>query len=384
MIRCLIIDDNSFHRKMVREAAKACSLEIELEEAADIATAERLLDDEQFDGILLDLQLPTEDGLSFAKRMLSSQPASQPFIMFTGRGSERLARDAFQLGILDYLSKADLSPESLELVITNAMTKIRLLRERQAAVDELKRSNEALSRFASIVAHDLKAPIRRMKTFSSFLSEDHGDDLGDDGRKLLDRIERGADRAAELIDGMLTYARLDKEAEERTEVGLRSAVDDAIANLADLIEESDPLIEIGDLPTVVGIAPQLMQLFQNLISNALKFRHLDRQPVIRIKAEPAEPGACRIAIEDNGIGIAPEDQERVFEMLERLHPQDRYEGSGIGLATCKRIAENHGGRIWCRTGGDIGSTFVFTLDLGNKIEARDGEPQVESLQAAAS
>lgn len=373
MIRCLLIDDNKFHRKVVSEAVAHSQLEIEIQEASDIRSAERLLDADRPDCILLDQQLPDENGLAFAKRYLASGADTAAVIMLTGEGNETIARDALQIGILDYLPKGNLSQASLEAVITNAMTKARLQQERQAALDELKRSNDALSRFASIVAHDLKAPIRQIMTYAGFLAEDYRSVLDRDGHKLLGTIERSSERALTLVDSILAYSRLDKTGEAPLELSLETAVDDAIANLRGPIDEAQASVEIGELTCVVGIRSQLMQLFQNLISNALKFRHAARAPVIRIELRASDDATVEIAVRDNGIGIAEDDRNRIFDMLERLHSQDRYEGSGVGLAICRRIAENHGGRIWCESEDGAGSTFVVKL-------AR-GEPQAETESA---
>ncbi|MEZ5930979.1 MAG: ATP-binding protein [Alphaproteobacteria bacterium] len=381
MIRCLIIEDNSFDRKVLRQAFKECVQDFMLHEVASIAEAERALIDQTFDCILLDFRLPDGDGLSFAKRFLAEGGSETALIMLTAVGNEQLAREALQLGILDYLPKQDLGPESLERSVSNALAKVRLMRERREALEELQRSNEALSRFASVVAHDLKAPIRQMKAFSGFLGEDYQNALDDDGQKLLRTIERAADRAFNLIDGMLAYARLGREGEARLQVGLRSAVDDAIANLADQIGETGAITQIEDLPDVIGVKSQLMQLFQNLISNALKFRHPERQLMISIACPRADANTVEITVRDNGIGVPREDQARIFEMLERLHSQDRYEGSGIGLATCRRIVENHGGRIWCRSEGDNGSSFNFTLE--REVAAPEMEQPVARLDRSA-
>lgn len=369
MIRCLVVDDNGFDRKVLRQAAGESSLDFELQEVSGIRAAEDLLKDERFDCILLDFRLPDGDGLSFAKHYLATDDQKAPIIMMTGQGNEQIAREALQLGILDYVPKQELGSETLERSVTNALAKVRLRQERQAALDELKRSNEALSRFATIVAHDLKAPIRQMKTFSQFLGEDYRNALDEDGQKLLITIERAADRAFKLIDGMLAYARLEKEGEARSEVSLQSTVDDAIANLAALIDEADASIEVDDLPIVVGVESQLIQLFQNLINNALKFRHPERSPVMRISCRRTDDQGIEVRVQDNGMGVEAEHRERIFKMLERLHSQDRYEGSGIGLATCRRIVENHGGHIWCESEDGRGSTFLFTLVTGDRTAA---------------
>jgi light-regulated signal transduction histidine kinase (bacteriophytochrome) len=205
--------------------------------------------------------------------------------------------------------------------------------------------------------------------FSSFLSEDYKSALGKEGQDLLHTIERAAERAFKLIDGMLAYARLDRAGEERIEVDLRAMLDQAMSNLTDLIEDTGARFDIDALPTVVAVEPQIMQLFQNLINNALKFRHPERPLLIRVRAKTMGPDSWRISVEDNGIGIAEKDQDRIFNMLERGHCQKNYEGSGIGLATCRRIVENHHGEIWCRSTKDVGSTFLFTLERENSATA---------------
>jgi len=371
MIRCLLVEDNDFDRKIIRQTADDCSLTFDLHEASTIQSAEQMIEGEAFDCILLDFLLTDGDGLSFARNFLATDTPQSALIMLTAEGSEELAREAFQLGILDYLPKAQLSPESLERAVSNAVEKIRLQQERRAALEELKRSNEALRRFAVVAAHDLKAPIRHMKVASGFLRDDYRDTLGGDGLSLVETIERGSERAVNMIDGMLAYASLDKAGEERARLDLRSAADDAVANLQSFIAETGAQIEIGELPEIVGIASQFTQVFQNLITNAISFRHPDRQPVISIKSEAVSGGTHRIYVQDNGVGVPAEHLERIFGMLERLHSYDKHKGFGIGLATCRRIIENHGGRIWCQSEEGAGSTFIFDVKAKAEQEPAD-------------
>lgn len=361
MIHCLIIDDNSFDRKTVRRAAEGCELKLKIREASNIKSAEEMIKTDNFDCIILDFLLPDEDGLSFARRFLSTTEGMLPIIMLTGQGSEKLVRDAFQLGILDYLTKENLSPESLERGLINALAKVHIERSRRAHQDELKRSNEALGRFATLVAHDLKTPISQIKASCGSLGKKYRDALDDDDQKLLRRAEHAANHAYKLINSMLAFAQLGKPSQLSNRVDLRLAVDDAIATLATMIQTANATIEIGDLPAIFGDEVQITQLFQNLISNALKFRRSNCALVIRIAARPVSRNAWEISVEDNGIGIALDNQERIFDMLERLHGKDEFEGSGIGLAACKRIVENHEGRIWCRSALGVGSEFVFTM-----------------------
>jgi two-component system, sensor histidine kinase and response regulator len=369
MIRCLIIDDNSFDRKALRRAARDCQLTLHICEAVDIRSAERILTHEHFDCLILDFLLPDGDGLSFARRRLATAERQIPIIMLTGKGSEQVAREAFQLGILDYLTKETLSPENLERVVVNALAKVELQRVRQAAQDELKRSNQALRRFILLAAHDLRAPLLHIKTSCDALVENHSPALDEAGQTLVLGSGRAADRACKLIDSLFAYANLGKAGVQRDQVDLRTIVEDAIANLTTLIGPASAMIEIGDLPVVLGEEPQLTQLFQNLISNSLKFRDRERPLVIRVDARSVAHDTWELSVEDNGIGIARENQERIFDIFERLHNHDQYEGTGIGLAACKQIVENLGGRIWCQSAPGTGSTFVFTLPQGTAMPA---------------
>jgi light-regulated signal transduction histidine kinase (bacteriophytochrome) len=356
MIRCLIIDDNSFDRKVLRQAAERCQLQFRLHEAADIRSAENMLEVQNFDCIILDFLLPDGDGLSFARRFLETAESEFPVIMITGKGSEQVMREAFQLGILDYLTKDSVSPENLERVVVNAISKVRLQRARQAIFSHTLKG--ALRQFAAYVADDFKEPINEIKASCRSLSEIYHNALGEEGRRLLRAAEHAAGRAEKLIHSMFAYAHFQETGEQRDPVSLQSAVDDAVANLAGLIETAGATIKIGDLPTVLGVQPELMQLFRYLINNALEFRDRERALLVCIDARPVSTNTWEVSVEDNGTGLADDDLERMFNMSRR---QDAYERSSIHLAACKRIVENHGGRLWCRSATGVGSTFVFTL-----------------------
>lgn len=360
MIRCLIIDDNSFDRKVLRQAAENCPLRFNLREASDIRSAENMLEAENFDCIFLDFLLPDGDGLSFAKRFLATAESEFPVIMITGKGSEGVMREAFQLGILDYLAKESLSPESLERVVVNALSKVRTQRARQAFIGQI--IEDALRKFAAYVADDLNGPICEIKASCRALGESHHDALGSCGRELLHRTEQAAGRAYELIDSMRAYSHLGQSDEERAQVSLRASVDDAMANLAGLIKTAGATIEAGDLPTIVGVGPHLTQLFQYLLDNALQFRDRERALVIRIDARPVSMNRWEVSVENNGRSMALDELDRIFNAPEHPRSKDLDEGAVIRLAACKRIVENHGGRFWCRPAEGIGSAFVFTLN----------------------
>lgn len=249
-----------------------------------------------------------------------------------------------------------------ERLIMSAITDIT---ERMRYEQTIARSNQDLEQFGHAVAHDLRAPIRQLRMYAEILEEDYQAELDADGRKTIDAIKRGANRATALIDDMLAFASLKQPGQSTGPVSLRAALDQALASLSMDIQESSADIAASELPTVIGMDIQLTRLFQNLIGNALKFCSPDRTPVIAINSISQAGGMVEVRINDNGIGVAKEDQARIFKMLERLHGISAYEGTGIGLASCKRIVELHGGDIGIESEKGNGSTFWFTLPLAN-------------------
>ena len=237
---------------------------------------------------------------------------------------------------------------------------IKAKREADIATKALQQSNNTLSRFVGMVAHDLKAPIRNMKRLAEFIVEDYQDILDADGRDLLEKLQDAANRGTYFIDRLLEYGSLNKDHNQFTEVDLNQAVDNACKNLSQIIEETSASIEVDSLPTVWGNQTQLEQLFQNLLGNAIKYRDRNRDLAIEVSATQTEDAAWKINVIDNGIGIAPEDREQIFEMTSRLHGKE-YEGAGIGLATCKWIVHNHQGTIGIENSDREGSNFYFTL-----------------------
>ena len=236
---------------------------------------------------------------------------------------------------------------------------IKAKRQADIATKALQQSNATLSRFSGMVAHDLKAPIRNMRRLAEFIFEDYEDILDSDGQSLLKKLQSAAIRAAYFIDRLLEYGSLNQDHHQFTEVDLNQALSDACQNLSDIINETSAAIKVSKLPTVWGNRTQLEQLFQNLLGNAIKYRDQNRQLAIAVYATQSD-AAWKINVADNGIGIAPKDRERIFEMMSRLHGQE-YEGAGIGLATCKWIVDNHQGTIGVENSDRQGCNFYFIL-----------------------
>lgn len=244
--------------------------------------------------------------------------------------------------------------------------------ELERANRELAQSNENLRQFASVASHDLNEPLRKIQVFGSMLREHLVDeDLLDDPEVvlLLERMEDAAGRMRTLIASLLELSRVSTEPSETSPVRLSDVLEQTLSDLEHRIEETGARIEAGTLPTVRADATQLGQVLQNLLSNALKFRREEVAPVVRVYTlddcgeEPAHDGGpwvC-LAVEDNGIGIDPALTEDIFQPFRRLHGRSAYEGTGIGLAICKQIAERHGGTIRAEPLPTSGTRFILTL-----------------------
>ncbi|MBC7816987.1 MAG: PAS domain S-box protein [Planctomycetaceae bacterium] len=223
----------------------------------------------------------------------------------------------------------------------------------------LERSNLDLQQFAYVASHDLQEPLRAVSSYCQLIEKNYSGQLDERAIRWLQFVVNGAQRMQSLVRDLLTYARIDNKAESWITVDSNATCRQAIENLSQLIAESGAQITVAKLPIVWADGSQLEALFQNLIGNAVKFRS-ERPSRVSVTAKQVESNWL-FAVRDNGIGIKPEFQERVFEIFKRLQSQDQYPGTGIGLAICKRIVERYGGRIWVESQFGQGSTFYFTL-----------------------
>jgi signal transduction histidine kinase len=252
-----------------------------------------------------------------------------------------------------------------------------LERSRREVVErthELERSNEELDRFAAVTSHDLQAPLATISMYVQLLEQRHGGELGS-ATQLVDGIAQATGHARELIRGLLEYSRAGRGELRNEPVDTERAVHEVLDVLAGQIQEKGAVVEVTEMPTVRGDRRNLFQVFQNLISNAVKFS--DGDPRVTVSAKRVA-GAWWFAVTDNGIGMDPKEAEDIFEPFHRLHGEGSYPGTGIGLAVCERIVEHHGGRIWAESEPGRGSTFRFTLPVHSQTREKtvSDEPAV--------
>ncbi|MGF7119078.1 sensor histidine kinase [Methanobacterium oryzae] len=234
-------------------------------------------------------------------------------------------------------------------------------------IEELKRSNEELEQFAYVASHDLQEPLRAIISFTQLLERRYKGQLDSDADEFMDYIIDAAERMQQLINGLLQYSRVTTQGNKFQPVNINNVVNDVLFNLRTSIEENNAEITVDKLPTVTIDKLQLLQLFQNIIGNAIKFKKPDESPKIHISAnKDEERNEYVFSVVDNGIGIEPQYNERIFVIFQRLHTQDVYKGTGIGLSIAKRIIERCGGCIWVESSFGKGSTFYFTLPIWNK------------------
>ena len=240
-------------------------------------------------------------------------------------------------------------------------------------IEELGRSNAELETFAYVASHDLQEPLRKVQAFGDRLISKYAEVLDERGLDYLSRMQDAAERMQTLIQSLLSFSRIGTDAEPHVPVDLDAVVQEVVGDLEVRIQETGAKVEVGDLPTIEADPTQMRQIFQNLIGNALKYRREGVAPVVRVSAEVVDGAAappngtparlCRFRIEDNGIGFEPQFADRIFGIFQRLHGRGEFEGTGVGLAICRKIAERHGGTISAEGRPGAGSCFTVTLPV---------------------
>ncbi|HMJ02593.1 MAG TPA: ATP-binding protein, partial [Conexibacter sp.] len=308
-------------------------------------------------------------GALLALRITTTRPLRR-----LGRGVRRIARGEFEHelqrgGALDVVALTD----DVDSMRRRIVAELSSLREAHEQLDEqareLARSNAELEQFAYVASHDLQEPLRKVASFCQLIEQRYGDQLDERGRQYVDFAVDGAKRMQQLINDLLAFSRVGRGAVEQPLVDGDDVLRQALASLAESVEQSGARIDAGPLPRVRAEPALLAAVFQNLIGNALKFRADGRPPHVEISARRGE-GEWLFTCADDGIGVESEYADRIFMIFQRLHPKDAYAGTGIGLAMCRKIVEYLGGRIWLDTDvGDGRTTFRFTLPAIDLEEA---------------
>ncbi len=359
-LKILVIDDNPADAELLRRALKKIEeFEIDFIHCIDSCSGEKALSDGRVDCLFLDYRLGDRDGLD-VMRSIQSAGYYVATIVLTGAGNEAIAVEAMKGGAQDYMVKDDIvkavvTPLALRRSISNAVEQVnmkRLLLEQQTELEA----------FVSVASHDLKTPLCSIKDSLELIRDFYFDKpIDENGKKFLFASIRMTGRMTQLVESLLEYSRVGRASRELVPVDLKECIESVVESLHTSIEQSNAEIVIGRMPgRVAGAAEALFQLLQNLIANALKFRS-DEPPLVRITSM-REGARWRISVRDNGIGVDSRHHGEIFAPFKRLHSREQFDGSGVGLATCKRIVDQHHGRIWLESKPGEGSTFHFTLD----------------------
>ena len=321
------------------------------------------------------LSIRHPDGRRVEKDELPSQKAihgkhvsSERFIFTNAKGQ-------------DVIVLASASPVVVGGQVTGAVSVWNDITEREQLIDEIRKSrdeleirveertaelakaNQELQEFAFVASHDLQEPLRKITAFGERLRVKHKDSLGEEGRDYLDRMIKSAARMSDLLRALLDYSRVGMRPSPFQPTDLAQTARDAVSDMELAIERAEARVEIGELPKAEVDPQQMRQIFQNLIGNALKYQGNCARPVVKIHGHMEKDGTCRIFVEDNGIGFEEKYLDRIFRPFQRLHNRSQYQGTGMGLAICRKIVERHGGTITAESIPTRGSIFIVTLPL---------------------
>ncbi len=406
----LIVDDTTYNLEILFTTLQSAGFTVLV--AQDGVSALAKAEYAEPDIILLDILMPGIDGFEVCRKLKGNRKTKDiPILFMTALDNPENILKGFELGGVDYVTK----PIEQGEVIARLKTHLKLrrmqehlqaqneqleqeIRIRQQTETQLERSqqllqqanqeleqriaertaelvytnkqlekmnvelvgsNQELEKFAYVVSHDLQAPLRSIKMFAELLAQEYKNKLNSQADEYLDYITDSAERMQALIKDLLAYCRAGKNEQTWISIDLNDVINNVLRDLEASIQESKARIKIERLPTVQANPREINQLFQNLISNAIKFRGKNT-PCIEIKAQ-SQQQQWLISVKDNGIGIEPQYQDKIFQIFQRLHSLEEYPGTGVGLAICQKIVERHGGSIWVESQPNRGSTFYFTL-----------------------
>jgi light-regulated signal transduction histidine kinase (bacteriophytochrome) len=358
-IKVLLIEDNSADARLLKTALLEVDEQpFELEWATSLSQGLERFPQSSPDVVLLDLSLPDSKGFGTFEKA-HEKISDTPIVLMTGLDNEELALEAIRHGAQDYLVKGQADSKMIAKVLRYAIERQQIEEKLKNMAHELERSNKELEHFAYVASHDLQEPLRMVASYVQLLAKNYKGKLGSDADDFIHFILEGTDQMKSLIHDLLAYARVGTRGKEFQPVSFEQVMDRVISNLQLMIEETKAKITWEKFPTVAADDLQMIQLLQNLINNAIKFRGSSK-PEVHISTQRKD-GAWVFCVSDNGIGIDAQYLESIFVIFQRLHSRAEYPGTGIGLAICKKIVERHGGKIWAKSQLGKGSQFYFSL-----------------------
>ena len=340
----------------------------------------------QPDLILLDIMMPEMDGYEICEQLKSEPKTREIPVIFVSAKDEAIDKvRAFGLGAVDYIPKPFHVDEVLarienhlnlrklqkQLKEQNALFQQEIMMRQQTeqalqkANQELAKTNAELEKFAYVTSHDLQAPLATIVSYAQLLQQKYKSNLDNQANEYINYIINGCSRMQNTIEDLLEYSRVGKIQKPFSLVDVNSIIDTVCSNLQSIIHQNQATIIYHNLPIVIADSSQLLQLFQNLIDNSIKYRR-EEPPKIEISVESKENEYLFI-VNDNGMGIDSKYFEKIFQIFQRLHNHQEYPGTGIGLAICQKIVELHGGRIWVESQLGEGTTFYFTINSQKPI-----------------
>lgn len=362
--KILVVDDRKENLFAMEQILKSLDCDIYMAHSGNDALSYTLRHD--FALILLDVNMPEMDGFELAELLRDMEETKQiPIIFVTAINKEdKSVFKGYESGAVDYLFK----PVDVDILLSKVKVFLELnakKRELEAMQAELRRSNESLQQFASVASHDLKNPLNVIAGLSELVLARHSDGMSDKGKECMRHIVGAAERMNRMITDLLTYAQLNALPAHFVEVDLNAVVQEVTADLAGRIAMNGGEVQLhGELPVVEADRTLIYQLFQNLIGNAVKYRHKEREPLVRIMYNGGSGnGFCVIVIADNGIGMKREEIPTIFSPFKRLDAAKGYEGTGLGLATVQRIIDLHRGSIAVDSEPGVGTTVRVTLPM---------------------
>lgn len=363
--KILIVDDRWQNLLATKALLKPLDADMITAESGEAAL--NLVLENDFAIVLLDVQMPVMDGFETA-RLMKTRPNMEtvPIIFVTAISKEdHFATEAAAIGAVDYIFK----PINPDILKSKVKVYLDLYRQREQILQlnaTLRQSNEELERFAYVCSHDMQEPVRNMNIYAGLLAEDAGDQLAPGARDYVRYIGENAARMQKMIRDILSFSRIGREELVLESVDSQGVFDEVVREFADVIAEKRAQVTADGLPVVMTSPTLLRVLLQNLVGNALKFQDGSHVPVVTVSCRE-DRRMWRFDVADNGIGIDPAFSNRIFTIFQRLHREQDYPGTGIGLSTCRKFARLCGGDITFSSQPGHGSVFTFTLPVKEGI-----------------